>query len=69
LIFAHPFAYNAAMRDFARDLRYAARRLARAPLFTLFAVLSLGVGIGVTTVAYSVVDTLNLRPAAAIRPP
>jgi predicted permease len=58
------------MRDFARDLRYAARRLAATPVFTLFAVLSLAVGIGVTTVAYSVVDNLLvMKPAPGIRQP
>ena len=40
------------------DLKLAARRLAAAPLFTLFAVLSLAVGLGVTTAAYSVVASL-----------
>jgi putative ABC transport system permease protein len=42
----------------ARDFRLAARRLRAAPLFTLFAVVSLAVGIGVTTVAYSIVERL-----------
>lgn len=38
------------------DLRIATRRLAATPLFTVFAVLSLGVGVGVTTAVYSSVD-------------
>jgi predicted permease len=42
----------------ARDLRLAARRLLAAPLFTAFAVLSLAVGVGVTTAVYSVVDSI-----------
>jgi predicted permease len=45
----------------ARDLRLAVRRLAAAPLFTLFAILSLGVGLAVTTAVYSVVDSVLLR--------
>ena len=44
-------------RGFSRDLRLAARRLFAAPLFSIFAVLSLAVGVGVTTAVYSsVVD-------------
>jgi putative ABC transport system permease protein len=40
------------------DFRLAARRLAAAPIFTLFAVVSLAAGVGVTTAAYSVVSTV-----------
>lgn len=43
------------------DLTLAARRLAATPLFTTFAVLSLGVGLGVTTVAYSLVDAIFFK--------
>lgn len=43
------------------DLRLAVRRLVTAPLFTLFAVLSVGIGVALTTAAYSVVDSLFLR--------
>ena len=39
----------------AGDFRLAARRLRAAPLFTAFAVMSLALGVGVTTIAYSVV--------------
>jgi predicted permease len=46
------------MRGWGTDLRLAARRLLATPLFTIFSVLSLAVGIGVTTVAYSAVDLL-----------
>ena len=40
------------------DFRLAARRLIATPLFTLFAVLSLAVGVGLTTAVYSIVDAL-----------
>jgi predicted permease len=40
------------------EFRFAARRLRAAPLFTFFAVASLAIGVGVTTVAYAVVDGL-----------
>lgn len=50
------------LEDFVRDLRYAARGLARTPGFTLVAVLTIAVGIGATTVVYSMVNTALLRP-------
>ena len=40
------------------DLKLATRRLLATPLFTIFAVLSLAVGLGVTTAAYSVVAAI-----------
>ena len=50
-----------------RDLRYAARALLRAPLFTLGVVLTLGLGIGVNAAMFGVVDTLFLRPPAGVQ--
>lgn len=46
---------------FSGDLRFAARRLLATPLFTIFAVLSLAIGVAVTTAVYSVVDSIFLR--------
>jgi len=46
---------------FSADLRFAARRLLATPLFTIFAVLSLAIGVGVTTAVYSVVDSIFLK--------
>ncbi|HMD35148.1 MAG TPA: ABC transporter permease [Vicinamibacterales bacterium] len=43
------------------DLKIAARRLWKTPFFTLFAVLSLGIGVGVTTAVYAVVDAIFLK--------
>ena len=48
-------------RGFPADLRLAARRLLATPLFSIFAVLSLAVGVGVTTAVYSVVDSVFLK--------
>jgi predicted permease len=45
-----------------QDLRFSLRSLLQAKGFAAAAVLTLGLGIGVTTVVYSVVDALLLRP-------
>lgn len=47
--------------DFGRDLARALRRLAASPLFTLFAIASLAVGLAMTTTAYSIVESLLFR--------
>jgi predicted permease len=44
------------------DLRYAVRGLLRTPAFTIAAVLTLGLGIGVHTAIFSMVDSLLFRP-------
>ncbi len=44
-----------------QDLRYAVRGFARAPLFTVTAVLALGLGIGAGTAVFSVVDRILFR--------
>jgi len=45
-----------------RDCRYALRWLARSPAFAAVAILSLGLGVGVNTAMFSLVDALLLRP-------
>lgn len=45
-----------------RDVHYAARMLWRAPGFTVTAVLTLAVAIGVNTAIFSVIDATLLKP-------
>ena len=49
------------MRDFAYDVRFAARSFLGSPSFTAAAVLSLALGIGATTAIYSLLDQVVRR--------
>src|SRR3954470_21501615 len=56
------------MYGLIQDLRYAARRLGRTPMFSSFAVVILTIGIGLNIAVFSVVDALVLRPAPFAQP-
>jgi predicted permease len=59
--------FNVAV-NLVRDLRLGIRNLARAPLLVLTAGVSLGLGIGATTVVYSLFHELVLTPPTAREP-
>ncbi len=54
--------------DLGRDVRYALRQFRRAPGFAFLAVLCLGLGIGVNTSIFGVINSVLLRPMQVVEP-
>ncbi len=48
--------------DLWRDIRYAGRAMRKSPLFVLFVVLTLALGIGANTTIFTIINTLILNP-------
>jgi predicted permease len=56
------------LADFLRDTRHGVRLLARSPLFTAAAIVSLALGIGANTAIFSLIDAVMLRTLPVRRP-
>ncbi|MGE3489609.1 MAG: ABC transporter permease [Vicinamibacterales bacterium] len=56
------------MDTLLKDIRYALRWMARSPGFSAVAILSLGLGVGVNTAMFSLVDSLLFRPLPVTEP-
>src|SRR5690348_5060931 len=50
------------LQDFGRDLRHALRTMRKSPLFVVFVLLTLTLGIGANSTVFTVINTLILNP-------
>src|SRR5262245_57813815 len=56
------------MQSFWQDLRYGARMLMKQPGFTLFAVVTVDLGMGAYTAIFSVVSAVSVTPFTVTKP-
>src|SRR5262245_17998147 len=56
------FVESDMVESLLKDVRYALRWMRRSPGFSAVAILSLGLGVGVNTAMFSLVDSLLFRP-------
>jgi hypothetical protein len=56
------------LEDLGRDVRFAARRLARNPQYAVLVVLTISLGIGAATAVFSAVDGVLFKPLALREP-
>src|SRR5581483_6460637 len=54
--------------DFWRDLRYALRTMRKSPVFVMFVVGTLALGIGANTTVFTIINTLLLNPIPVTDP-
>ncbi|HEX6162303.1 MAG TPA: ABC transporter permease, partial [Vicinamibacterales bacterium] len=59
---------NAMVEALLKDVRYALRWMRRSPGFSAVAILSLGLGVGVNTAMFSLVDAMLFRPLPVASP-
>ena len=64
----HTGSWEGIVDTFFMNVRYAVRRLTKSPMFTLVAVLSLGLGIGANTAMFSLVNAAIIRDMGFAEP-
>ena len=55
------------MDTLIQDLKYAIRQLARMPMFTVVAAVTLAIGIGANTALFSLIEAVFIRPLPGVK--